>query len=1179
MPFLKEDKIAEIKATLLQWQDPNLPVVSMKDKLCEAYQARAKAVLLQILETPHLDVMFSHLETYLKQQWDLIKGTCLCYTSIPEAKITRLSGQIAILLCEYKNQYLVDKPVTPIELLMPGINVDATNPAYPCLGAIPAEHFTQDERDELNDVICYIKHHPKRCDVSEERIARLRHAYEREGRVFKGYKGLNALSAFLKATADADAIDAVIHDFLQDRQTMLQDKKARVDRQEAQVKEGQLIRHSETYLIAAIALEDLLKTHIVSHDCRSLIPVWVLTDEPSQRPYQDVLNLEPLTQPQLESEFNRLINHSPSAFAVYEARQYQEELSKAQQSSLYDHLQTLLKKLKENDAHHGIGREEDAAVRVYEPIRVFMTYYDTLGYQLRLLEPSIQESQLSSQYIYVAVTKGATVGAFSVTCKLKLPGDVVIHETLSDNDFPELSKKLKRLNDQSDIFEALHDYKTEVIALLDTKYPSYHITALEEKSKLPHELRQSLDKLYRLSFDASENINATQNLETCIAIRGVEIQQAMQGQAPLLRSIACTDEKNTMLKTEAETRLAAVIESFGAFIKKPLYGTSHDKLPITATLMDEYKIEVSIKSLEDVKILLEDELPELKNMLREVQHIDEVLNLFSDLESLVNFLHEISSTHLFKFLQVISKRLIARFFVNESNRYALLSSFEGEKYVLLVRFMIQHGESYLKLLHFALSHVEQLKSLIQLIPKSVMLTMVKQKYGHGTTLLHYASNTPESIKLILDLVPENQRFDAVKEKDHHGITVLHRASNHSESLKHILASLPEHQRFDAVKVKNDDDEMVLHYASHAFESLKQILLLLPEHQRVDAVTERGRYGATVLHRISSTPEYMKQLLELLPENRRVEALKVKNGNGATVLHKASLTPESVRLILKLLSKSQCLDLLKEKNFDGTTVFHSASDQPESLKLLLEFYPENQRVDVIKKKDRYGDTVLHSASTMPESLKQILELLPESHRLAVLKERNRDDETVLHRASNAPESLKQILALLPESQRLDVVKEKDHNGVTVLHKATCNVASLKQILVSLSATQCLNAIIEKDVGGKSLYHLVVNHPEIFNVLLDSLPINQKIERPCRKALLDKLMFYLDAPEQSGCCGMFQFFGTTNYAKKIDAISKFLTSSPLTDDDLNMLRQEKTAAIFDAHQVYRRGVGAQYECGVA
>lgn len=103
--------------------------VSFCDSIFLSYRFRIITQLKEIFQNyQNEEELLKNLSLFLSNNWDLVKGSVLCYTALPENEITQLLCDVA--------QYIAQKhtDLAPIQILMPNIRCDSLFPnEYPNL--------------------------------------------------------------------------------------------------------------------------------------------------------------------------------------------------------------------------------------------------------------------------------------------------------------------------------------------------------------------------------------------------------------------------------------------------------------------------------------------------------------------------------------------------------------------------------------------------------------------------------------------------------------------------------------------------------------------------------------------------------------------------------------------------------------------------------------------------------------------------------------------------------------------------------------------------------------------------------------------------------------------------------------------------------------------------------------
>jgi len=135
--------------------------------------------------------------------------------------------------------------------------------------------------------------------------------------------------------------------------------------------------------LSKVDLAWVLKTHVLSHSHRYLLPVRLITTELGDHndfynPYYTLHDIDKSNAVITPEESSRLWRHSPKTEALKEI-QDRYDLIVNDESTLLEQLTFLCKKFLEYGAHGGIGTQEKAAEPIFLILLQFFEYYDQLA--------------------------------------------------------------------------------------------------------------------------------------------------------------------------------------------------------------------------------------------------------------------------------------------------------------------------------------------------------------------------------------------------------------------------------------------------------------------------------------------------------------------------------------------------------------------------------------------------------------------------------------------------------------------------------------------------------------------------------------------------------------------------------------------------------------------------------
>ena len=200
-----------------------------------------------------------------------------------------------------------------------------------------------------------------------------------------------------------------------------------------------------------------------------------------------------------------------------------------------------------------------------------------------------------------------------------------------------------------------------------------------EKTKIPVELKASIEKLLNLSSNKEDNINATENIETCIASRRSELVASMNGQEAILSSIAITGEQQAHLIEAAKLQFESAKQALAKALSEGTYPEGRDDLGLTKPLLDALEITPTIFSLADLKMIQSLSANEIREICADEALQEQIVAQLANLENLVIFIMELAPDKLPAFLEVMSAKLARDFVQTPNDLAALLISLDIEK--------------------------------------------------------------------------------------------------------------------------------------------------------------------------------------------------------------------------------------------------------------------------------------------------------------------------------------------------------------------------------------------------------------------------------------------------------------------------------------------------------------------
>jgi hypothetical protein len=325
---------------------------------------------------------------FLEQNWNLVKGTLLSSTAIPSSPMTQFLSLMA---------HFVDSH-NPIQALMPGVCIEPTVQNFPLLRVLTLEDMVEVSQI-LKSVSVRIKnylHDTEQLSIVEQ----------------KQVEDLDALyiSALDKITNEVKDVHQISEsnwmDFfhaIQKANHYLLEWGHQHQKAIKPIEEDNRILIEEFHLLSIklrsnYSIASVLKSHILSDDCSSLVPVRSLAlDNFSVNPKS--IGFKPYCERYstiTPYELNRLLEHSEKTRALNEAVLKAFDCGKQGKSHLYAQLLKLCALLRREDAHSGRGSQEQVGELAFVAIADFFIFYEAISLEKKSQIPEAVRRAIES---------------------------------------------------------------------------------------------------------------------------------------------------------------------------------------------------------------------------------------------------------------------------------------------------------------------------------------------------------------------------------------------------------------------------------------------------------------------------------------------------------------------------------------------------------------------------------------------------------------------------------------------------------------------------------------------------------------------------------------------------------------------------------------------------------------
>ena len=207
----------------------------------------------------------------------------------------------------------------------------------------------------------------------------------------------------------------------------------------------------------------------------------------------------------------------------------------------------------------------------------------------------------------------------------------------------------------------------------------YNALPATEVARIPAGVKAEIDLLLALTTDATQNVNATENLATCIATRKSSLQTAMAGHDSTLNQICISGEHKALLINTAQTNLESAKDDFIKALNEHHYTEGRDVLGLNTQLLLPFNTLFTIESLSDLNEFKTLTPVEIRDVLQSELLKLQIIEQLKTLENWVILSMEMGPAQLSAWTQALSHELAARFIINARDFGALLISLDVEK--------------------------------------------------------------------------------------------------------------------------------------------------------------------------------------------------------------------------------------------------------------------------------------------------------------------------------------------------------------------------------------------------------------------------------------------------------------------------------------------------------------------
>lgn len=277
------------------------------------------------------------------------------------------------------------------------------------------------------------------------------------------------------------------------------------------------------------------------------------------------------------------------------------------------------------------------------------------------------------------------------------------------------------------------------------EFKDYYESLGERKALIPRPVKKEIDLLIALSSDVGQNKNATETIETCIALRRRSILEAMRGfESKLSQILPGQEVKNTLfvaVKREYEHAKSLFYEAF----HNGKLAQGRDNLPLTGDLVRWLKLDCSIQSSADLSLFNELRPEEIESIYEDKEHLaEQIAEQITDIEDFLMFAIELKPAVFATLLPICISMLIQQGVINaQLDLDELLSALGEERGGIFLATIKNH-------LPLFIEDIFQLRIFFEQLRQEQLAVLLSDNKGLLESYIHQASDFSE---LISDLPP------------------------------------------------------------------------------------------------------------------------------------------------------------------------------------------------------------------------------------------------------------------------------------------------------------------------------------------------------------------------------------------------------------------------------------------
>jgi hypothetical protein len=386
------------------------------------------------------------------------------------------------------------------------------------------------------------------------------------------------------------------------------------------------------------------------------------------------------------------------------------------------------------------------------------------------------------------------------------------------------------------------------------------------KARIPSAVKQQIDLIFNLSSDATKNINATAQLETCTATRRTELRKAVVANEQALALIGASKEERGENIAKARQDLTAARGALKNAIENQTY-RGHDSAPISPNLLYQFNLTFVIEGEADFEEIFRLSPDEIKAICADKEIKSQIMGYLrqdgTGVEKLVISAISAAPEKFAAFLGQMKAELTQGenpLLGGAKNLSALLVSLDEERIQYICQTIGSDTIKRASDFRTALEHLSlEQRTIVFDAMEGKLLNFIKSVYDFRDVVEFLA---PEQRTIVFDAM-EGKLLKLIRSGRNLGAVLEYLTPEQRTSLFNEMGGVPK----------------LFGFIKNAFD-FNKIMECLSSEQRTSLFNEMG--GALELSKLIESADDFKRVMEYLNPEQRTHVFEMMKGRLPTL---------------------------------------------------------------------------------------------------------------------------------------------------------------------------------------------------------------------------------------------------------------------------------------------------------